>query len=102
MVTQLLGVKEKYIHYDPLDYDARKGHGALGRHLLGASNYMHSPVSYTETESVRLVTNIYERETEKLIWTAVTETLRPKSVQEVINSLSSTVMKNLRANKLIK
>jgi hypothetical protein len=53
-------------------------------------------------ESVRLLTNLYQRETEELLWTAVTETLRPESVKEVIDSLSSAVMQSLRKNKLVK
>jgi hypothetical protein len=104
LVTELLGVKEEYIHYEPLDYDPYKGRGALSRHFAGSSKYAYAnkPVSYTKMESVRLQTTLYQRETEELIWTSVTETFRPESVKEVIDSLSSAVMKSLRANKLVK
>ena len=102
LVTQLLGVEEEYVFYDPLDYDPYKGPGAIGRHFAGASKYAHSQLSYTKMESVRLLTNLYQRETEELLWTSVTETLRPESVKEVIDSLSSAIMKSLRANKLVK
>jgi hypothetical protein len=102
LVTQLLGVKEEYVHYEPLDYDPYRGKTAFQRHFAGSSKYAHSPVSYTKMESVRLQTTLYQRETEELIWTSVTETFRPESVKEVIDSLSSAIMKSLRANKLVK
>ena len=102
LVTQLLGVEEENVFYDPLDYDPYKGRAALGRHFAGASKYAHSMESYTKMESVRLLTNLYQRETEELLWTSVTETLRPESVKEVIDSLSSAIMQSLRKNKLVK
>ena len=102
LVTQLLGIKEEYVHYEPLDYDPYRGKTAFQRHFAGSSKYAHSPVSYTKMESVRLQTTLYQRETEELIWTSVTETFRPESVKEVIDSLSSAIMKSLRANKLVK
>ncbi len=103
LVTQLLGVEEETVFYDPLDYDPYKGRaGHFGRHFAGASKYAHSQLTYTKMESVRLLTNLYQRETEELLWTSVTETLRPESVKEVIDSLSSAIMKSLRTNKLVK
>jgi hypothetical protein len=102
LVTQLLGVEEETVFYDPLDYDPYKGRDALGRHFAGASKYAHSQLTYTKMESVRLLTNLYQRETEELLWTSVTETLRPESVKEVIDSLSSAIMQNLRKNKLVR
>ncbi len=104
LVTQLLGVKEEIVHYEPLGYDPYKGRGAFSRNFAGSSKYAYAnkSVSYTKMESVRLQTTLYQRETEELIWTATTETFRPESVKEVIDSLCSKVMKNLRANKLIK
>jgi hypothetical protein len=102
LVTQLLGVEEENVFYDPLDYDSHKGKYKFSSHFSGSAVYAHSPVSYTKMESVRLLTNLYQRETEELLWTAVTETLRPESVKEVIDSLSSAVMQSLRKNKLVK
>ncbi len=104
LVTQLLGVKEEIVHYDPLDYDPYKGRSRFSRHFAGSSKYAYAnkSVSYTKMESVRLQTTLYQRETEELLWTATTETFRPESVKEVIDSLSSTVMKSLRKNKLVK
>jgi len=102
LVTQLLGVKEEYVHYEPLDYDPYRGRTAFGRHFSGPDQYAHSSVTYTKMENVRLQTNLYQRETQELIWNSVTETLRPESVKEVIDSLSSVIMKNLRTNKLVR
>jgi hypothetical protein len=104
LVTQLLGVKEEYIHYEPLDYNPYKGTSAFSRHFAGSSKYAYAnkSVTYTKMESVRLQTNLYQKETEELLWTSVTETFHPESVKEVIDSLSKAVMGSLRTNKLVR
>ena len=48
-----------------------------------------------------LSTDIYERKSEKLIWNAITETVRPESVKEVIDSLCAAVLKSAHEHKLI-
>ena len=98
LVTFLLGVKEEYLQYDP----ANLKRATLFKPSWDSVNaYASAPVTYTKTESVRLSTNIYERKSEKLIWNAITETVRPESVKEVIDSLCGAVLKSARENKLI-
>jgi len=50
----------------------------------------------------RLNTNLYNRETEKLIWTASSEIVDPKSVKDVVGTLSNLLVRDLRDKKLIK
>jgi len=102
LVTNLLGVKEEYVHYDPLNYRPSGHRHAFSAYFPAVAEYANSPSTYTKIENVRLATNLYERKTEKLIWYSVTETFRPESVKEVIDSLCSSVMNSLRSNKLIK
>ena len=101
LAANLLGVKEEYVHFDPLGYEPVRKANSFSTYFPAVTEYAHSPVSYTKIENVRLQTNLYERETEKLVWYTVTETFRPESVQEVIDSLCSAVMKSLRENKLL-
>jgi hypothetical protein len=53
-------------------------------------------------DSVRLVTNIYDRANEKLIWSGVSETMKPENVKEIADSLAATVIRNLRSDGLIR
>jgi len=98
LVASLLGVKEKYIHYDPSVQRTSK----FDVYWTKINAYAHSPVTYTEIEDVRLVTNIFERKTEKLIWTGVTKTVHPKSLHEAIDSLCGAILSNMSENKLIR
>jgi len=98
LVTFLLGVKEEYLNYDPANLSRSTTFRTSWNQV---NEYASAPVTYTKMESVRLSTNIYERKSEKLIWNAITETVRPESVKEVIASLCKAVLKSARENKLI-
>jgi hypothetical protein len=96
LVTQLIGVEEKVFHYEGSGKKTptqQFGSFASGLSLRG---YRRSGVSYTKMESVRLVTNIYDRAEEKLIWSAVSETMKPENVKEIADSLASSVIRSLR------
>jgi hypothetical protein len=90
LVTEMISLEEERLHYDPLHYHFH--------YLKEITNY---PVSYTEVNSVRLVTNLYEVETEKLIWSGVTETFRPQTAGEVVDSLCLAVLTRLKDQNLI-
>ena len=51
---------------------------------------------------VRLETNVFDTDTEKLIWTGSSQTVEPESIREIIESLCSNVMDRLRKDKLIR
>ena len=61
--------------------------------------------SYTEPwiqpKYVSLESNLYDINTEKLIWLASSETVDPEPVNEIVESLCKEVMKSLRKNGLI-
>ncbi len=46
-------------------------------------------------------TSLYDTHTEKLIWTATSETLISGSSQKMINAYVSAMMDSLRKNKVI-
>jgi hypothetical protein len=102
IVTQLLGHEEEYINYEPLDYDPAKGNKGFGSRLPTSTEYVKSGGVYTKTKQVRLLTTVYDRKSEQLIWSAVTETFRPESVKETIDSLCDKVLGQLWRDDLIK
>jgi hypothetical protein len=103
LVTHLLGVdkKETYhresTHYRPSPYHYGGYYGYYGN----VYSYAHSPGYYTTHVTVRLETNLYEAETEDLIWSGKSETLDPKSKPEMIDSVINVVVKNLQKDKLL-
>ena len=57
---------------------------------------------YKEKEYIKLVTNLYETSTEKLIWTGVSESINPKSTERIIEILVKEVIKDIRKENLIR
>ena len=103
IVTRVLGVdKEKY--YVPGEpYTPRYGYyrGLYGYYgqAYGAA---YSPGYWAEFEIVRLETNLYEVGTEKLIWSAASETIDPQSIEKVVQSLSEQIIDDLSKRGLLK
>ncbi len=55
------------------------------------------------TQAVTLETKIYERKTEKLVWSVTSKTLDPDlSEYNIVKSLSEVIIKNLHENELIR
>ncbi len=103
IVTRLLGVdKEKYYvpgeAYTPR-YGYYRGFSGYYDRAYGAA---YSPGYWEEYEIVRLETNLYEVATEKLIWSAASETVDPKSVEKVVQSLSEQIIDSLSKSGLLK
>ncbi|MBW1841189.1 MAG: hypothetical protein JRF27_01125 [Deltaproteobacteria bacterium] len=102
LITHLVGVEEKEVYHPPM-YDPFVVSGVRDFGSLYYTNYhaTYTPEHYTKHEYVRLESNLYDVETEQLIWTAASETVDPKSVDETIDTLCKAVIKNLRKNNLI-
>ena len=102
LVTHLVGIEEKEI-YVPPSYDYMSSHhDHLGTYYYSVHQYTQTPGYYIDHKYVRLESNLYETKTEKLIWSASSETLDPKSVNALIESLCKKVMESLKDNNLIK
>ena len=110
LVTHLISVDKKSVYHPPKTYTAsrpayvapRTYHGRFNTYYPRVYEYVHEPGYYTQHKSVNLETNLYETETEKLLWSVTSETLDPQSVNKIIESLSKVVIKNLQKNKLLK
>lgn len=103
IVTRVLGVdKEKYYvpgePYTP-PYGYYRGFYGYYGHAYGAA---YTPGYWAEYEIVRLETNLYDVATEKLIWSAASETVDPQSVETVVKSLSEQIIEDLSKRGLIR
>ena len=103
LVTHLLGVDKKDIYHPPSTYyrPAPYYYGGYYGYYGNVYNYVNSPGYYTNHVLVRLETNLYEVDTEKLIWSGKSETWDPESETQVIDSLIKVVIKNLQKDKLL-
>ncbi|HID03769.1 MAG TPA: hypothetical protein EYP18_11270 [Desulfobacterales bacterium] len=67
--------------------------------------FVHSPVassgSYVSTNKVILETSLYDIETEKLIWTARTESIDPVMTRKYYQQLIDLFLKDLSKKKLL-
>ncbi len=103
LIIHLLGVDKEEIYHPPSTYyhPAPYYYGGYYGYYGNVYSYVHSPGYYTDNVKVLLETNMYEVDTEKLIWSGKSETLDPKSKKEVIDSVIKVVIKNLQKNKLL-
>ena len=101
-ITHLVGVEEKEIYHPPT-YDAYPpSYYRHFGHYYNNASWQHRYSGYHSIhEAVHLESNLYNTATEALIWMASSETLDAKDVEQVIDSLSIEVMKNLKKNGLI-
>jgi hypothetical protein len=67
-----------------------------------ASPMMYDPGYYTQSQIIRLETNIYSYPDEKIIWTGHSETTDPTSLNDLINSVAVATSKELVKEGLIK
>ena len=78
------GYYNRFTHYYPHAYDT-----------------VYSP-GYVETlTSLLLETNLYRADTRELIWSMSSDTFEPRSTTQLIDSVSATVIKQLKKDQLI-
>ena len=105
IVTHLVGVDEETIYRPSMDYMPMYGggyYGGLYSYYPHVTNYVHRPGYYTTHETYTLETNLYDVESEELIWSARSRTFAPESVDQVITDLTRLLIKDLSEKNLIK
>lgn len=66
-------------------------------------NLQTPPVEYRiEEKDIVVESNLYDAATGKLMWRVRSETIKPGSTANLIDEISRTVMKNIRADRLIR
>ncbi len=112
IVTHMIAVDEETIYRPGMGY-GYGGYGAYGYGGYGyggslygyyphVNTYVHSPGYYTTHETYTLETNLYDVESEELVWSARSRTFSPESVDEVIVDLTKLLIKDLKEKNLIK
>ena len=95
-VMKLMEVKEDEVYnYPQVNYSA---HGYMG-HMMGPMPQM--PGHYSKVLNIRLETTLYETEKGELIWSAVSETYNPDTLQVLLESYKKKIMKDLKKNGFI-
>jgi len=103
LVTHLTAMqsKEKYVPPSTSAYP----HPAYARfdiYSYATGEYTKYGGSYTNRTDLHLETNIYEAESQMIIWSGKSQTIRAKYLSEVIDALCRAVLNDLRKKKLIK
>lgn len=104
LATHLLGVDEEEVYHPPRSYIVPRSYfvGGIYRHYVTIWDYIHEPGYYSQHVAVRLETNIYDAATERLVWSARSETLDPNSTTELIESTVNTITDKLREQKFLR
>lgn len=105
IVTHMVAVDEETIYRPTMDYMPMYGggyYGGLYSYYPHVNSYVTQPGYYTTHETYTLETNLYDVESEELIWSARSRTFSPESVQEVIVDLTKLLINDLQEKNLLK
>jgi hypothetical protein len=105
LVTHMVAVDEETIYRPTMDYMPMYGggyYGGLYSYYPHVNSYVSRPGYYTTHETYTLETNLYDVESEELVWSARSRTFSPESVQEVIVDLTKLLIDDLQEKNLLK
>jgi len=105
IVTHVVAVDEETVYRPSMDYMPMYGggyYGGLYSYYPRVNTYVHRPGYYTTHETYTLETNLYDVESEELVWSARSRTFAPESVSEVIIDLTKLLISDLSEKNLIK
>ena len=104
LVTRLVDTKKEEVYHPPSGgyYGGAYGHYShFNSYYPHAYNQVYSP-GYTATmTTVLLETNLYRTDTQELIWSMSSDTFDPRSVNQLVDSVSKKVLATLKKDKLI-
>ncbi|MBC2710303.1 MAG: hypothetical protein HGJ94_04680 [Desulfosarcina sp.] len=100
LITHLVGVEEKEVYHPSTYYTAPYYRGFYG-YYGHVGSYVYEPEYYSRHKLVKLETNLYDVRTEMLVWSMQSETMNPSSEQKLIDAKIKTVVKRLKAQKLL-
>jgi hypothetical protein len=101
LVTHLVAVEEKEVYHPPTYELSPQYYHGFGDYYTVIFDHVYTPGYYSQHKYISLESNLYDINTEKLIWSASSKTTDPESVNEIIESLCKEVMKSLRKNGLV-
>ncbi len=98
---EVTATQSTYYYRDIYFYDWPNRYSPFYSGLYPGRNY-NDRLYYSEYEVVNLETTIYDTQSGKLIWSALSDTVIGGSSELEISSVVNTIMKNLAKNQLIK
>lgn len=104
IVTHMVAVDEETIYRPAMNYVTTYGgvhYSGLYSYYPHVNTYVHRPGYYTTHETYTIETNLYDVESEELVWSARSRTFSPESVNEVIVDLTKLLIKDLSDKNLI-
>jgi hypothetical protein len=106
LVTRLVDTKKEKVYYPPeggyYDHGGRYGYyNRFGSYYPHAYNRVTSPGYTTTHTTVLLETNLYLTENQELIWSMSSDTFDPKSMNQLVESVSKKVIETLQKGNLI-
>ena len=102
LITHMLGKSEQE-YYQPgtsFFYNGNSYNGLFDYYPF-VYNTVSTPGSYTNTTRVILETNLYDVKTEKLLWSARTESLDPVMTKKYYQKLINLFLSDLQKNDLL-
>lgn len=111
LVTHLVAVDEETVYRPSTGYMYGGGYGVgygggyyggLYSYYPHVNSYVNDPGYYTTHETYTLETNLYDVESEELVWSARSRSFSPESVQEVVVDLTKLLIQDLEEKNLIK
>ncbi len=88
--------KEQYVPAQPLTSSDLYMSGYDAAYAVNSS-----PAHYEKSTTYRVETTIYSARDEMLVWVLVSDTVNPESVEDIIDSLSATIARQMKAGGLI-
>jgi hypothetical protein len=102
LVTRIIGVEKETRYIPPRTYviPDRNYYGFYD-YYYRSYQVVQQPGYLEEETIVSLETNIYDVNTEKLVWAITSESFNPNKAAEVIKPLSKLIVDKLRKDKMI-
>jgi hypothetical protein len=75
--------------------DPSSAQGSFYQYYLSAYNRVHYPPEVTLQNVVVVETNLYETQNGKAVWASISETIEPKGIEDTVNSLTASIIKQL-------
>ncbi|MBN1257844.1 MAG: hypothetical protein JXA52_09080 [Planctomycetes bacterium] len=102
LITHLVATGEREVYHAPKPYMEKfyRG-GEYYSHWRYRRSIIYAPGYYTRQQFEKLETRIHETATNRLIWSAVSESRDPESSQEIIEELAVLVIRELEKNGLL-
>ncbi len=103
LITRPLRVDRTEQYVPPSSYAVPTTHYGYGYYGYYGTSYsvVHEPGYYKTNTTYRLETNLYSVATGDLVWSGQSETMNPSSLNDVIDSMTATVAKKLKSEKLL-